>query len=639
MNANASVAPTKNVGGFGRANDGAATTDSLDRRLRGTHLSMTRLGTEMRARLAEQHAHHGVRETQQSYERLALVLEESADFVLFGDVSGRITSTNSTACRLLGKTRQQLLGTDWELIYAPNSRKQMRRILTSAVSRRGAWKGDIAIESDQNGAIATSQVLTAHKDDTGAVRYFSLVARDLRDRHAFEERIHRLRHFDAVTGLPTLQHVRQSVDHLIAQCRGGRGAVALITLNLDGFRLVDEGFGRAAGDEVLKSISLQLRAAAPERDVVARICADEFLVTLSSMVEHHDLSEEVQRLLNMIAAPRLVAGQTLRMSASAGIAIFPTHGGTFEALLGRSHAAMCQAKTKCHGGLQLSTGNVQQLALGHLRLETDLRDAIGEKALTLHYQPQCDIRSGRVCGVEALARWTSKSGQVIAPNVFVPLAEQSGLIGPLGAWVLHEACTAAPSLGGNGTEPLMLCVNVSSLQLGAELTTTVTRILASTNFPASRLEFELTETALLIHPEFSIKCLMELKQLGVRIALDDFGTGYSSLSYLSRLPVDRLKIDQTLIKHISADVKTAAIVRTIITLGKELGLLVIAEGVETMQQLEMLERFGCEQAQGYLLGMPLPQKEATAALLEKSIARAVQHPLMDQRTFVGAHAN
>jgi diguanylate cyclase (GGDEF)-like protein/PAS domain S-box-containing protein len=567
----------------------------------------------MQQRLAELQERHDASETARLCQRLVEVLEDSADLVLFGDASGRITSVNSTACRLLGKSREQLLGTQWEMIYAPSTRKHMRRMLMGAVTRSGTWQGEVGIVAHDGLVIDTAQVVTAHKDDTGLTGYFSLVARGLSDRHAFEERILRLQHYDSLTGLPTLLHVKQVVQQLIAKRRSDRGVVALVSLNLDGFRLVDEGFGHEVGDEVLRAVGLLLRDAVRQRDVVARISADEFVVILSESAEWNCTREFVKGLLDFIAAPRIVAGQTLRLTASAGVATYPADGCDVDALLGKSHAAMCVAKSKSHGGFQFCSGDVEQLARRHLKLETDLRNAISQNDLTLHYQPQFEIKDGSLSGVEALARWTTDSGDVISPAVFIPMAEESGMIGALGAWVLEKACSTAAKWYGTDKELLTIGVNVSSLQLGTEFIATVAHALEVSECSADRLELELTESALLVNPKFSIACLLELKRLGVRIALDDFGTGYSSLSYLARLPVDRLKIDQTLIQSMPTERKSAAIVRTIITLGKDLGLLVIAEGVETTQQLEMLHDLGCDQAQGYLLGLPLPTKPTCSA--------------------------
>ena len=567
----------------------------------------------MQQHLAVLREHHDASETARLCQRLVAVLEDSADLVMFGDASGRITSVNSTACRLLGMSREQLLGTQCEIIYPPSARKHMRRVLMGAVKRTGTWQAEIGIVAHDGVVIDTAQVVTAHKDDTGGAGYFSLVARELSGRHVLEDRIRKLQHYDSLTGLPTLLHVKQVVRELIAQRCSGSGVVALISVNLDGFRRVGEGFGGEVGDEVLKAIGLLLRNAVRQRDVVARISADEFVVIVAESAEWNGASEFVQGLLDVIAAPRVVAGQILRLTASAGIAVYPADGCDVDALFGKSHAAMCLAKSKSRGGFQYCSGDVEQLARRQLKLETDLRNAISQNEITLHYQPQFEIKDGSLSGVEALARWTTEGGDVISPAVFIPMAEESGLIGALGACVLEKACSTAAKWCGTHNKLLTIGVNVSNLQLGTGFIATVAHALEMSGCSADRLELELTESALLINPKFSIDCLLELKRLGVRIALDDFGTGYSSLSYLARLPVDRLKIDQTLIKNMPADKKSAAIVRTIITLAKDLGLLVIAEGVETTQQLEMLYELGCDQAQGYLLGLPRPTKPTCSA--------------------------
>jgi diguanylate cyclase (GGDEF)-like protein/PAS domain S-box-containing protein len=616
MNSNMPVAQVTAISANSWIVERAAAAGNLGGARRGAVATSRnkRLGSTMRRRLAEHQERHDASETVRLCQRLAAVLEDSADLVMFGDASGRITSVNSTACRLLGKSREQLLGAQWEIIYVPSARKQMRRVLMGAVKRTGTWQGEIGIVAHDGVVIDTAQVVTAHKDDTGRADYFSLVARELSDRHAYEERIRKLQNYDSLTGLPSLLHVKQVVQQLIAQGRRDHGVVVLVSLNLDGFRLVDEGFGREVGDEVLKAISLLLRDAVRQRDVVARIAADEFVVILSESAEWNGTSAFVQGLLDFIAAPRIVAGQTLRLTASAGVAAYPADSCDVDALLGKSHAAMCLAKSKSHGGFQFCSGDVEQLARRQLKLETDLRNAISQNELTLHYQPQFEIKNGSLSGVEALARWTTGSGDVISPAIFIPMAEERGLIGALGTWVLEKACSTAVKWCGTDNKLLTIGVNVSSLQLGTEFIATVAHALEVSECSADRLELELTESALLINPKFSIGCLLELKRLGVRIALDDFGTGYSSLSYLARLPVDRLKIDQTLVQSMPTNRKSAAIVRTIITLAKDLGLVVIAEGVETTQQLEMLYELGCDQAQGYLLGLPRPTKPTCSAV-------------------------
>jgi EAL domain-containing protein (putative c-di-GMP-specific phosphodiesterase class I) len=289
--------------------------------------------------------------------------------------------------------------------------------------------------------------------------------------------------------------------------------------------------------------------------------------------------------------------------------------------------------------LQFHSGDVERHAQRRMQLETGLRNAIQHHELILHYQPQFEMRSGRACGVEALARWFRSDGETIAPSLFIPLAEQTGLIGALGGWVLHEACNTVSAWHGPDEETPTLCINVSTHQICKEFAAVLARVIELTGFPAERLELEITESVLMENAELALQCLAQLKGLGVRIAVDDFGTGYSSLSYLSQLPVDRLKIDKSLIHSMTSEPKDAAIVRAVITLGRELGFAVLAEGVETEEQFEMLQHLGCQQVQGYLLTPPACAAEARALLMSRWGARQVLRPSAVRAATAGLHAS
>ena len=420
----------------------------------------------------------------------------------------------------------------------------------------------------------------------------------------FEARIHHLSHYDALTDLPNLSHaaslVRQATS--LAHCRGR--VVALTTLNLDQFRRVEVGFGRAAGDEILKDVSAMLKAVVQPGDSVARIGSDEFLLVLADLKDTTEAANRVQEVLDFIAAPRWVAGQELQITASAGIAMFPGDGIDFETLLRHSGAALRLAKDSTRGTLRFHSGEVTRQAQERLRLETSLRSAIQHRELSLNFQPQFNIRSGRLCGMEALARWHPSGHAPVPPTVFIPIAERAGLIGALGAWALEEACATARSWPGREEDRPIMGVNVSVQQISSDFTPTLARALAAARVAPGRLELEITESVLISDTDLALDCLAQWKRLGVRIAIDDFGAGYSSLSYLSRLPVDRLKLDASLIRNMTTIAKDAAIVRSVVSLGRELGFEVLAEGVETREQLDMLRSIGCAQAQGFLLGRP-----------------------------------
>jgi len=583
--------------------------------------NLRRLGPAVRRAVADSRERERTQEIEQSQRRLGEILEATSDMVMMSDPEGRITFVNDAACRLLGESRQKLLGTELDATYVPGSQNIVRYDVRRCAIKNGIWQGEISIAARDGAAIETSQVVIAHKDADGGTRFISTIGRDLRDRKTFEARIHQLVHYDTLTGLPNHAHMNDLVRRLIGRADGGSCVIALVVVNLDGFRLVDEAFGRELGDEMLKSVSAALKAAVGEREAVARVGPDEFLVILSDLADAVEVALVVRRLLDSIATPRSLAGQDMQITASAGIAVYPSDGVDFEALLRNASAAMHEVKATSHGGLQFHSGDVEQHAKRRLRLETGLRNALLQHELILHYQPQFEIESGRVCGIEALVRWLRPDGEMVAPSIFIPLAEHTGLIAPLGAWVLKEACETVVMWRGLGGEPPTLCINVSTHQVCREFTSTIARVIERTGFPAGRLELEITESALIADAQRALECLAEWKRLGVRIAVDDFGTGYSSLSYLSVLPADRLKLDKSLIQGMTCEPKDAAIVRAVISLGDELGIEVIAEGVETEEQFEMLQRWGCQQVQGYLLAYPKSATEARALLMNKWGAR------------------
>jgi diguanylate cyclase (GGDEF)-like protein len=446
-----------------------------------------------------------------------------------------------------------------------------------------------------------------------------------RDRRALEAKIDELSHYDALTGLPNLTQARQEMGRSFERARSKAEVAALIVLNLDQFHRVDESFGRRVGDDILCDVARMLTARSRGFHPVARIGPNEFLLVLPAIADALQASSAVKRVLAEISQPRKIADSELRIGASAGIALYPADGVEFTDLLCKATAAMHETKATSQGGLQFHSDEVVQRAYARRKLESDLRDAIHREELELHYQPQYDMRSGRACGVEALARWFPAGG-VIAPSEFIPLAEQAGLIESLGAWALRTASKAAAEWFDDTSQAPLVCVNVSPLQICEGFTTAIAQALETSGLPADRLELEITESVLVTNIDLAMKCLAQWKALGVRIALDDFGTGYSSLSYLTRLPLDRLKIDGSLIRGMTMGSRDTTIVRAVISLCREFGFTTLAEGVETEEQFAMLDDLGCEQVQGFLLARPVPRSQARELMHKKWGARPAAPP-------------
>jgi diguanylate cyclase (GGDEF)-like protein len=429
------------------------------------------------------------------------------------------------------------------------------------------------------------------------------------------------REFYALTGLPVLGQVSRRIGRVIADLGRQHRTCALVAFDLDGFRVLRAAFGRASADDIISRVAFALETASCPTVVVARQGTDGFIVLMAGLASGVETAVCVQQILDAIAMPHDIGGETVRVTASAGIAMFPKDGLELETLCRNAHGAMRESKIKCPGTLRFHSENVAIVATRRLRLEMDLRRAIENDGLTVHYQPQFEVASGKVSGVEALARWFRSDGAAVDPCVFIPLAEQSQLIGALGSWVLQEACKNVGAWRTGSSESITLCVNVSPHQIDEALAGIIQHTLKCSGFPAGRLELEITESALMSNADAIIECLRQLKTMGIRIAIDDFGTGYSGLNHLSRLPVDRLKLDKSLVHNLTTRWKDVAILRSIIGLGKDLGLAVIAEGVETEQQFEVLQQLGCPQIQGYLLARPMCQYDAKRMLAEKWGAR------------------
>jgi EAL domain-containing protein (putative c-di-GMP-specific phosphodiesterase class I) len=446
-------------------------------------------------------------------------------------------------------------------------------------------------------------VLSATKDQCSPMPHWLAVS-DPIDQDS-ERSLHRLAYFDSWSLLPRLVHIDDLIGCLTARQREYSAAVALIAMDLDSARIPDEVCNRAQDEELPAPAGCDAQTTVVRYGSIVRIAPDDFLVVLPDPSRPADAAATVQRILDSIAR-------------------HPANPGECNSGWQRRHAPQLHASTDARPV--------------EARLVAEFGDAMERHALSVHYQPQFDIETGRGCGVEALARWVLCSGESIAPSVFIPIAEQSGVIHSLGAWMLKSACETAYAWCSRDAQRTTLSVNLSALQIDEEFCAVLGRTLEKSGFPAKQLELEIAESALIANPDLTIGCLKEWKKLGVRIAMDDFGTDCSSLSYLSRLPVDRLKLDQSLIHRMTLDSKSAEVARLIVSLGSELGIDVIAKGVETEQQLKMLTDLGCPRAQGYLLGRPMPAKQAQLALRKVWGNRVMPVPPPSRNAMAYSHA-
>jgi diguanylate cyclase (GGDEF)-like protein len=431
---------------------------------------------------------------------------------------------------------------------------------------------------------------------------------DITERKAAEERIAYIACHDALTGLPNRTVFREQLKRRLAEVRRGRGQAALLCLDLDRFKTVNDTLGHPAGDDLLCQIAARLRATVRDSDVVARLGGDEFAIIVPHLDHPHQASKLAERLIDAVGQPLDLGGHLVTVGTSIGIALAPGSGGTPETLFKNADIALYRAKTAARNNYCFYEAGMDTAVETRMRLELEMREAVMCDGFALHYQPVLRLSEDRIVGFEALMRWPHPTRGMIAPDEFIPLAEESGLIVPLGSWALHEACSEAASWPGEFT----VAVNVSAVQFQRPgLEQSVLSALEASGLAPHRLVLEITESVLVQDAEAVIVCLHRLRNLGVRIALDDFGTGYSSLSYLRRFPFDKIKIDRTFIREIG-DPGAAAIVRAVVGIATQLGATVTAEGVETSAQLEQVRREGCMDVQGYLISPPLPEKQAIA---------------------------
>jgi diguanylate cyclase (GGDEF)-like protein len=423
---------------------------------------------------------------------------------------------------------------------------------------------------------------------------------DITERRRAEAQITYLARHDALTGLANRLQLRERVDQALAQ-RAAGARVALLSLDLDGFRAVNEAVGQPAGDQVLRQVAERLLACARDGDTVARLGGDEFAVVQVGIDKSEAASALARRLLAALAKPFVVDGQAVELGASIGVALAPEDGASHDQLLHHAQLALDQCRRERRGAIRFFTPEMDAAVQRRRTLESDLRQAIERGELQAVYQPILELASGRVSGFEALLRWRHPSRGMVSPVEFIPVAEEMGLIVPIGAWMLRRACTDAMTW----PDGVRVAVNVSAIQFrDPNLVATVATALADSGLPASRLEIEITESLLLEGEAATGALLHRLRGLGVRIAMDDFGTGYSSLGYLRSFPFDKIKIDQSFIRDLDSKPDSRAIVRAIIGLGRSLGMRTTAEGVETRTVLDILRTEGCAEAQGYLFSRP-----------------------------------
>ena len=583
--------------------------------------NLRRLGTAVKRALGEAADRARVHKAEEERARLVEILEATSDYVGVADPDGRLIYLNAAGRRLAGIHEQELPGQTASAVYPVWVQELIDKEARPTAARNGIWEGETAILSPEGKEIPVSHVLIAHRtrDGTG-IRFYSSIARDIRERKAYEARLKYLANYDALSSLPNRSLLGDRTSQAITHARRTGRSCGLAVLNVDRFKLLNDSYGHSAGDTLLKLVAERITSAIREGDTAARLGDATFAVLASDLARPEDVMTVARKVRDAMLAPFSVEGREMHVTLSMGASIFPKDGEDYDVLLRNADAALNRVKAQGGNAFQFYAAAMTRQAVDRVELENDLRSAIAHKQLELHYQPQIDIADNRIVGVEALMRWTHPERGPVSPAVFIPIAEESDLIQSLGVWALAQACRNLAEWHSNGLA-IRMAVNVSARQFKSEgFVDAVAGTLRAHGIAPAFLELELTESALIDDREKAVSILERLKALGVDIAVDDFGTGYSSLSYLSGLPVDCLKIDRAFVMKVSKGGRDAPIAQAIISLGHTLGMRVVAEGVETAEQLNFLRKHGCDEGQGYLFARPCNAASVVALLAKGTLA-------------------
>jgi diguanylate cyclase (GGDEF)-like protein/PAS domain S-box-containing protein len=537
----------------------------------------------------------------------AKVFESTRDGVVITDLDGRIVSVNAAFCAISGYSTDEVLGRSPDLLKSGRQSEAFFADLWASLRDTGHWQGEVW-NRRKNGEIYPQwlSISTVH-DERGQASHYVGVGTDISQLKRSEEQLQHLAHHDPLTGLPNRLLAQSRLEHALSRAQRNNLRMAVVFLDLDGFKHVNDSLGHPVGDIMLSTIADRLRQRVRADDTLARLGGDEFLLIIDNVEAPADVATVARKLLDALQQPLTLEGRELYVTASIGISLFPDDGQSWSELIRNADTAMYQAKAAGRDRFCFYTADMNANALAQLELEASLRQALGQDRFELHYQPKADLASGRTVGFEALLRLRDPQGGLLPPDSFIPMAERSGLIVPIGAWVLQRACLEAVAWHAAGRTDLTVAVNVSACQFRcAEFAEHVAHALQASGLPAAALELELTESVLMDDPERTAERLLALKRTGVRLSLDDFGTGYSSLGYLMRFPIDALKIDRSFVAGMGRDRHATDIINSIIGLARRMRLRVVAEGVELDAQLQSLRAYGCDEIQGFLLSRPMP---------------------------------
>lgn len=544
---------------------------------------------------------------------LVSAFQFSGEAILITDTDNNIVTVNPAFTRLTGYTPEDVIGRNPRFLSAGRSTQQDFEAMWQTINTGGFWQGEIWDRRKDGATYPKWMSISVIRDDAGKIRYHVAHFTDISSDRAAEAKLHHMAHHDALTGLLNRFSLNGRLDQALAAARRDGSRVALLFIDLDRFKVINDTLGHHLGDKLLIEVAGRLRDSVRDSDVVARLGGDEFVIMLAGVDHTNSVAMVAEKVVLNIADPYSIEGHDLYSTPSIGIAIFPMDGDDGEILMKNADAAMYHAKTVGRNNFQFFDSKMNDAALERLKIEHSLRQALSHGEFLLYFQPVIDVGSGRVVGVEALVRWQHPEKGLLLPGKFITIAEETGLIQPLGEWVFWAACKQLADFRVAGIYGIRMGVNISAIQMrNGNLPILAKGAIEAFGLDASDLVFEITESVAMQQPEETVRILDMLHDMGTSIAIDDFGTGYSSLSYLRQFPIDYLKLDRSFVEEIEQSSDRAVICDATIGLAHNLGLKIVAEGVETELQRDYLRGQGCDLMQGFLFGRPLPADQVVA---------------------------